>query len=177
MNENEILSILKEYIEIEDISADKIPNIELYMDQVTTFIEDNLKYYKRNDEQKIMTKTMINNYIKDKILDPPNKKKYNKNHLILLILIYYLKPILSINDIGLILKNKQGYIADIYDKFIDYKKISDNKFYKDIENFIKDIQKNEDDDTSLILFLLNIINEASQRKYLAEKIIDLYFKD
>ncbi|MFR4987534.1 MAG: DUF1836 domain-containing protein, partial [Lachnospirales bacterium] len=100
MNENEILNILKEYIEIEDISADKIPNIELYMDQVTTFIEDNLKYYKRNDEQKIMTKTMINNYIKDKILDPPNKKKYNKNHLILLILIYYLKPILSINDIG-----------------------------------------------------------------------------
>ena len=75
MNENEILNILKEYIEIEDISADKIPNIELYMDQVTTFIEDNLKYYKRNDEQKIMTKTMINNYIKDKILDPPNKKK------------------------------------------------------------------------------------------------------
>lgn len=177
MNENEILSILKEYIEIEDISADKIPNIELYMDQVTTFIEDNLKYYKRNDEQKIMTKTMINNYIKDKILDPPNKKKYNKNHLILLILIYYLKPILSINDIGLILKNKQGNIADIYDKFIDYKKISDNKFYNDMENFIKDIQKNEDDDTSLILFLLNIINEASQRKYLAEKIIDLYFKN
>ncbi len=177
MNENEILNILKEYIEIEDISADKIPNIELYMDQVTTFIEDNLKYYKRNDEQKIMTKTMINNYIKDKILDPPNKKKYNKNHLILLILIYYLKPILSINDIGLILKNKQGYIADIYDKFIDYKKISDNKFYNDMENFIKDIQKNEDDDTSLILFLLNIINEASQRKYLAEKIIDLYFKN
>lgn len=177
MNENEILNILKEYIEIEDISADKIPNIELYMDQVTTFIEDNLKYYKRNDEQKIMTKTMINNYIKDKILDPPNKKKYNKNHLILLILIYYLKPILSINDIGLILKNKQGYIADIYDKFIDYKKISGNKFYNDMENFIKDIQKNEDDDTSLILFLLNIINEASQRKYLAEKIIDLYFKN
>lgn len=177
MNENEILNILKEYIEIDDISADKIPNIELYMDQVTTFIEDNLKYYKRNDEQKIMTKTMINNYIKDKILDPPNKKKYNKNHLILLILIYYLKPILSINDIGLILKNKQGYIADIYDKFIDYKKISDNKFYNDMENFIKDIQKNEDDDTSLILFLLNIINEASQRKYLAEKIIDLYFKN
>lgn len=177
MNENEILNILKEYIDIEDISADKIPNIELYMDQVTTFIEDNLKYYKRNDEQKIMTKTMINNYIKDKILDPPNKKKYNKNHLILLILIYYLKPILSINDIGLILKNKQGYIADIYDKFIYYKKISDNKFYNDMENFIKDIQKNEDDDTSLILFLLNIINESSQRKYLAEKIIDLYFKD
>ncbi|MFR4987528.1 MAG: hypothetical protein ACLUCH_09055, partial [Lachnospirales bacterium] len=70
-----------------------------------------------------------------------------------------------------------GNIADIYDKFIAYKKVSDNKFYNDMENFIKDIQKNEDDDTSLILFLLNIINEASQRKYLAEKIIDLYFKD
>ncbi|WP_317368711.1 DUF1836 domain-containing protein [uncultured Tyzzerella sp.] len=176
MNEKEILDVLKEYINIEDINIDKIPNIELYMDQVTTFIDDSLNAYKRNDDQKIITKTMINNYTKDKILSPPNKKKYNKEHLILLILIYHLKSILSINDIGLILKNKEKNIEDIYTKFIYNKKISDNNFYKDVENFLSSVEKNEEDRTNLIIFLLNIINEANQRKYLAEKIIDLYFK-
>ncbi len=177
MKEKEILNILKEYININDINTDKIPNIDLYMDQVTTFIDDNLKGYKRNEEQKIITKTMINNYTKDKILSPPNKKKYNKNQLILLILIYHLKSTLSINDIGLVLKDNEENIENIYNRFIDYKKVSDENFYDYIEKFLKDLQINEDDNNSLIILLLNIINEANQRKYLAEKIIDLYFKN
>ncbi len=175
MNNEEILKILKQYISVEDISIDKIPNIDLYMDQVTTFIEDNLKGYKRNEEQKIITKTMINNYTKDKILTSPNKKKYNKNHLILLILIYHLKSNLSINDIGLILKDKEDNIQDIYSKFLEYKKISDNEFYNKIESDLNSIKEKED--TAIMLFLLNLINEVNQRKYLAEKIIDLYFKN
>ena len=113
MNNDEILKILKNFLDIEDINIDKIPNIDLYMDQVTRFIEDSLKNYKRNEEQKIITKTMINNYTKDKILSPPTKKKYNKKHIISLILIYYLKSIISINDIGLILKNAEENIEEV----------------------------------------------------------------
>ena len=119
---------------------------------------------------------MVNNYAKDKILLPPDKKKYNKNHLISLILIYHLKSILSINDIGLILKDSQNDIEEIYDKFLKYKKISNQKFYENIEKFLDSI-KEEDDNIALILFLINIVDEANKRKYLAEKIIDLYFKN
>lgn len=176
MNDKEILNILKNYLNIEDVTTEKIPSIDLYMDQVTTFIDDSLKGYKRNDEQKIITKTMVNNYAKDKILLPPHKKKYNKNHLISLILIYHLKSILSINDIGLILKDNQNDIEEIYNKFLKYKEISNQKFYESIEIFLENI-KEEDDNTSLILFLINTVDEANKRKYLAEKIIDLYFKN
>ena len=69
------------------------------MDQVTTFLEEQLKNTKRFEEDKIFTKTMINNYTKNHLLPPSNKKKYSRNHMILLIYIYYLKNFLSISDI------------------------------------------------------------------------------
>lgn len=81
------------------IKPQEIPNIELYMDQVTTFMDQHLEDTKRFSEDKILTKTMINNYTKNNLLPSPQKKKYSKDHMYLLIFIYYLKNILSITDI------------------------------------------------------------------------------
>lgn len=81
------------------IEPSEIPNIDLYMDQVTTFMNDNLKKNKRFEDDKTITKTMINNYTKNDLLPPPIKKKYSKEHILVLIFIYYFKNILSINDI------------------------------------------------------------------------------
>lgn len=86
------------------INPKDIPSIDLYMDQLTTFMEDQLGKNRRNDEDKVMTKTMINNYTKNNLLPSPNKKRYSKQHLILLIYIYYLKNMLSINDIQTLLE-------------------------------------------------------------------------
>ena len=68
-----INSILASVSRIDYIKPDDIPNIELYMDQVTTFMEEQLASTKRYDEDKILTKTMINNYAKNKLLPPPEK--------------------------------------------------------------------------------------------------------
>ncbi|MCM1127318.1 MAG: DUF1836 domain-containing protein [Lachnospiraceae bacterium] len=98
-------SILASLGRIKHIELDDIPNIDLYMDQVTTFMERKLKNTTRYPgEGKILTKTMINNYAKNDLLPPPVKKKYSKEHMILLIFIYYYKGILSINDIQTLLK-------------------------------------------------------------------------
>lgn len=177
MKETEILNIIKNYLNIEDVSVDKIPNIDLYMDQVTTFIEDSLNEHKRDDNQKIITKTMVNNYVKDGIIPSPNKKKYNKNHLISLILIYHLKSIISINDIKLILKDRQENIEDIYNNFLKYKNNEKEKLYNYLKNLLDNIEKDEKNEIDLITFLIAIIDEANKRKFFAEKIIDLYFKD
>ena len=85
------------------IEPETIPNIDLYMDQVTTFMEEQLASSKRYPEDKILTKTMINNYAKNNLLPSPEKKRYSKEHLLLLIFIYYFKNILSINDIQTLL--------------------------------------------------------------------------
>ena len=71
------------------IRPENIPDIDLYMDQVTTFMDSSLKESKRYDSDKILTKTMINNYAKNDLLPPPLKKKYSKEHILVLIFIYY----------------------------------------------------------------------------------------
>ena len=98
-------SILESIGRIESIKLEDIPNIDLYMDQVTTFMDRKLKPTTRKpDEDKILTKTMINNYAKNRLLPSPDKKKYSKEHMLLLIYIYYYKSILSIGDIQSLLE-------------------------------------------------------------------------
>ena len=99
-----INSILESISRIHHIKTEDIPNIDLYMDQVTTFIETQLASTKRYPEDKILTKTMINNYTKNNLLPSPEKKRYSKEHILLLIFIYYFKNILSISDIQTLLE-------------------------------------------------------------------------
>ncbi len=103
-------SILASLEKIDYIKSGEIPDIDLYMDQVTTFMEEHLNPSKRYPEDKILTKTMINNYAKNHLLPPPDRKKYSKEHMLLLIYIYYYKNILSIGDI-------QSLLEPLTDKF------------------------------------------------------------
>ena len=105
IDKNDVLnSILNNLSKIDYIKPGDIPNIPLYMDQVTTFMDAQLESTKRFEEDKILTKTMINNYAKSDLLPPPLKKKYSKEHLLLLIFIYYFKNFLTITDLQSILK-------------------------------------------------------------------------
>ena len=105
IDSNNILeSILTSLSKIDYIHPTDIPNIELYMDQVTTFMDAHLASTKRYEEDKILTKTMINNYAKNNLLPPPNKKKYSREHILILTFIYYFKNILAIKDIETLLK-------------------------------------------------------------------------
>ena len=114
---NVINSILESISRIDYIKPEDLPEIDLYMDQVTTFMETKLKFSKRYSDDKVLTKTMINNYAKNGLLPSPEKKKYSKEHLLLLIFIYYFKNILSINDI-------QTLLAPITEKYFR----TDNEF-------------------------------------------------
>lgn len=96
----ERLQDLLSYVDgLSRIHPSDIPGIDLYMDQVTTFMDNHLNTSKWLSEDKILTKTMINNYAKNNLLPPPVKKKYSKNHILMLILIYYFKNVISFHDI------------------------------------------------------------------------------
>lgn len=104
LNKEDLLkSILDSFSHLDYIKAEDIPNIDLYMDQVTTFMSEHLKGSKRYEQDKVLTKTMINNYAKNHLLPPPSKKKYSKEHLLVMIFIYYFKDFLSFSDIQAIL--------------------------------------------------------------------------
>lgn len=98
-NEERLEEILALFEGMSYIKEERIPDIELYMDQVTSFMEEHLKKTKRYPDDKVLTKTMINNYAKNNLLPPPVKKKYSREHILLLFFIYYYKNLLSFNDI------------------------------------------------------------------------------
>lgn len=172
-------------IEIEDI-----PNIDLYMDQVTTFMDKCLVQYKRYDDDKVLTKTMINNYTKAKIFPAPVKKKYSKTHLMLLIMIYHLKSVLSIKDIGILFQSalsetnkmkQEKMIESIYRGFIFLQKqtityLAGAAEGKPDESFYgkESILMYDDDETKSIMMTLALAIRANTEKQLAEKVLDLY---
>ena len=98
-NQERLSKLLSGLESISYIKPEDMPNIQLYMDQVTTFMDEHLKHTKRYPDDKVLTKTMINNYAKNNLLPPPVKKKYSKEHMLMLIFIYYFKNLLSLHDI------------------------------------------------------------------------------
>lgn len=185
---DELKNIIESINFLETIDLKDIPQIELYMDQVTTFIDDKLKSYKRYANDKILTKTMINNYTKAKLLPPPNRKKYSKNHIILLILIYHMKSVLSITDIHTLFNSvninltypnekkefneKNEVIEKIYTSFVKFQENKTQDIFSEI-NFEGNIE--EEDKTLLILIVIMLVIQAENQKMLAEKIIDTFF--
>ena len=105
-----IEEVFKRYTDGSYIKASMLPDLDLYVDQITTFLTRHLAKTIRFEDDKIMTKTMINNYTKNHLLPPPDKKKYSRDHILLMIFIYYFNNFLPISYIKTIL----GPLTDKY---------------------------------------------------------------
>lgn len=174
------------YIRYEDI-----PNIDLYMDQVTTFMDERLRATTRNPgEDKILTKTMINNYAKNDLLPPPVKKKYSREHVLVLIMIYYLKGVLSFNDIQTLLEpvtskyfdKKEGFtLQDIYKEVFNIEDIQKESLKSDIalkiehaEKMFADAPKEDEEFFVLFALIIQLGFDVYAKRLLMEKILDGY---
>lgn len=171
-----------------NIKLDEIPEIDLYMDQVIQLFENKYNETKRNEADKVLTKTMINNYAKGKLLMPIKNKKYSKEHLILMSLIYNLKGALSLSDIKISLSSiinefdegNEYPLRELYNNYLD-------QYSNDIESFKKDIlnkerlvkeKVSEDNDKEFeekFLLLCSMINMSNMYRRLGEKLIDEFF--
>jgi len=183
-NDDIIKKLVKEVTLTEEINLSDIPCVDLYMDQVTTFFEGKLNSLKRDKEDKILTKTMINNYTKAKILMPVKNKKYTKQHIILLTLIYNLKQTMSISDICTIISpllketdkslNNAVQVDKLYSAFLDIKSQGAASFEEQFTMELKSIKVKYADDEleQMLLTVLMLINEANIHKRMAEKILD-----
>ena len=190
-NDDLINSIIASLGRIDTISLDELPNIDLYMDQLTTFMDERLKKTTRYPgSDKILTKTMINNYAKNDLLPPPVRKKYSKDHLILLIFIYYLKNILSINDIQTLIEplKERFHVSDdelnlskIYQTAYGLQSdelepvIEDlkKKYAKSLETF-SDVELGDEERKRLQMFsfIVELSYDVYVKKLLIEKILD-----
>jgi len=194
---HEIEQQIRQIFLSKNIAPEDIPDIGLYMDQVTSFLESKLEEGKRYPDDKIMTKTMINNYTKNHLLPPSDKKKYSRGHMILILMIYYLKNMLSITDIKTVLEPlNTDYFHEENEKGINlediYRRISesyDNKREDTIRQLMEALEASRKtfssstlskqdkrylDDLSMIC---NLGYDIYIRKRLIEQLIDNYRED
>lgn len=193
-NAEYVRQIIESLQKLDYIKPGEIPNIDLYMDQVTTFMDEHLADAKRFPEDKILTKTMINNYTKNNLLPPPDKKKYSKEHMLLLIFIYYFKNVLSIGDIRNIFQplikmfenEKKGFSKDInlevvYEEVFSYEKEQIDTLIKDVvkkfhkaEGTFVDKSAEEEDKEFLVCFtfICSLSFDVYIKKMIIEKMID-----
>lgn len=182
---------------IKTIAPDDPPDIYLYMDQVTAFLREHLMNDNVHDDDKLLTKTMINNYTKKKLLPPPIKKKYSKQHLYFLTLIYYYKNFLTIDEIHdllapitekysendpLTIEDTQRYYSKIYEMYGNQQDgiVADIK--DDLETVRKMIEETKNEEEipfsdeveeylELLLLVTVLSNDIYYKKVLIENLI------
>ena len=191
MDINELKEKFSELNLQNQLTLDEIPEIDLYMDQVTQLFDSKFNETKRNEDDKALTKTMVNNYAKGKLLMSVKNKKYSKEHLLIMSLIYNLKGALSISDIKsslnkivISLENEEDYpIRELYKLYLkqygeDLKDVegSIEIKYDSIENMIaKEENLSSDEFEKNFLLLSSFINMSNMYRRMGEKLIDDYF--
>ncbi|ACD22599.1 DUF1836 domain-containing protein [Clostridium botulinum] len=185
----DILNIMENLNLDKKINLEDIPEIDLYMDQVIQLFENKLSVLKRKEEDKVLTKTMINNYAKAKLLMSIKNKKYSKEHLILMSLIYDLKGALSINDIKLTLdnivkkyENNEEYdLRALYKTYLDMNSQDVNEFKEymndkeeNVKNLLSENNINGDFEEKFLL-VGSMISMSNMYRRMGETLIDEYF--
>lgn len=154
----------------EILCFENLPSIDLYMDQVVSIIEKLLSPY-FNDTTKLITPSIINNYVKLNIIPPPTKKKYSKEHIAKLIIICVLKQVLSISSIKILMEShlKSMLISEFF-----------NLFCKDLHETIcatigiRQIDSVTSPEKQINKMLLELSIKAGSNKLAADKILTAY---
>ena len=194
--DEQYLNELTEYLKsLHHVHAGSLPSLDLYMDQVTGFMEEHLASMKRHPEDKALTKTMINNYAKNKILPPPVGKRYNKNHMLILLLIYYYKSMLSLSDIRTVVDplaenyfslHSKPRLTDIYEEIFSFANGEMQSLVEDLEKkfhtanssfseqdpAFADLEEQEREQLQSFSFLSLLAFDVYLKKQLMEKIVD-----
>lgn len=183
-------SIITSFGKMTYIKPEDIPNIDLYMDQVTSFLDEQLRPTARIkiSDDRLMTKTMINNYAKNDVIPPPVKKKYSKEHILILIIVYYYKSILQINDIQDLIKpitdrffgkDSDFGIEEIYNEIFNtkgkqLKEVTEDvlKKYNESMQSFDDAPGDSKEYLQLFDFLCTLSCDIFVKKLLVEKIVD-----
>jgi len=166
-----------------NIKLEDIPTVDLYVDQVVQLFENNYGDTTRTEDEKVLTKTMINNYAKGKLFIPIKNKKYSKEHMILISLIYQLKGALSINDIKSSLAtlnerliNEDTFELDtLYKDYLELTETNVENFKRDVDNRVAEVKAAasfEDKELEKLLLLTSFVTMSNMYRRLAEKLVD-----
>lgn len=161
------------------LKSQDIPSLDLYMDQIMTLFENNLSDNKRYDDDKLLTKTMINNYSKAGIIKAVKGKKYSKEQIICMLIIYNLKNIITIQEIKELLSplyETNENLEAIYDQFVSIKEKQNSQLEPLVKNIIDSNNIDINNKNERLVAIMAIASLANQLTNVVEGIIDNYYK-
>ena len=177
-----LTEIIEKVLNRSDVHSTDIPSLDLYIDQIITLLDNGLENNKRNEKDKILTKTMVNNYSKQGIIQPIKGKKYSKEHIIQMLMVYALKNTLSIDEIKRTLnpiyhqteENKVDLIA-VYDRFIELKSNNKNEMADMMKVMLdkENLDLDNESDRLVAILCFSALSEFS--KIVVEEMIDRYY--
>ncbi len=147
---------------------EELPDLDLYLDQLVTLLDTYLSPYIGDGENQIITKTMINNYVKQGAISPPKKKKYNKEHIASIFVICILKSVYSISNVADLLKlaTTNFKIKYSYNKFCDIFEYSVKSIFKHNKlEFSTSISNDE-------ILLQNVIQSVAYKIYVEKTFLN-----
>lgn len=162
------------------IQLKDIPRIPLYMEQLTSFFDEALAGARRDEDDKILTKTMINNYTKEGTLPRPNGKKYSREHMIRLMYIFMLKQVLSLQDIKQMfdLMETDKNIESMYGTYLEMVEDHREQYRSNLMARMNNVESKlvekgiyTDENYEMMLMLLTI-TEATAGKMLVWRMLD-----
>jgi len=163
--------LIEKVLQQDELTPNDIPDIALYMDQILTLVDNKLAVNKRKEDDKVLTKTMINNYSKAKLIQPIKGKKYDKQQIIQLLIVNNLKNTLSIAEIKELMQPIYNEKKDVIEDFQQYLN-SKKTLNEQLEPLLNSICQNPTDDKEdyLLMFLklsylTNTINKVIFKLY------------
>ena len=186
-----VKNTIEEYVSKGKINADDFPEMEIYMDQAETFLNKELSVYKKSEKDKVITKTMIGNYVKHNMMPRPVNKKYSKDHLIMLSLIYYLKGSFQMEEIEKIvhplIENYNSEFDDkidltaLYEGILGIQAKEQESLAQSVTNMIeeskyhlRETELSDDDMQELFMLIVNLSMKADAQKFIAHKLLQEY---
>jgi len=155
---------------------ESLPDIDLYMDQVITYMEKQMNVFVNSDDDKIITPSMINNYVKYKQIPSPIKKKYSKEHLGYLLTICMLKQVLPINDISDLISTQRDKMemSELYNSFCEVQDEALKAMTDRVQAAVSsaDTSENQYED-ALSKLAIKLATEANASRIAAEKILNI----
>lgn len=132
---------------------EELPDIELYMDQVITFLDKQLKIFQNSIDDKQITPSMINNYVKGDVLSAPISKRYNREHLALIEEICTLKQVLSISDVKQILDSRYKEDSSNLEVFNEFNQMNNDKINTSVNEAFKKLNGTDENDKDALINL------------------------
>jgi hypothetical protein len=179
------------------IGPDAFPSMELYADQVASFLSDRLCVYAGAGPGKadpVITKAGIANNIKRGALPRPIKKKYTRDHVVIMAMLFYMKNAFQPGEPERIMRPFTDNHASAFDDKIDFHRLyaaiapilekERARQSREIQSGVADIKAairgaglEDDDNTELLFLFLSLAARADTARYAARELLREYFAE